>query len=177
MQQTESLIASLEGAEEALLFGSGMAAATSVFLALDKPTHVIASKVMYWGFRSWLREIGRYGHRVSFIETSDLKAVRDAILPGETGLFWIETPSNPLWTVTDISAVAEIAHGCGAVLCVDFDCRHSDIDPPAIAGRRHRHALSDEISERTLRRCRRLFSHCSRGPVVGQNSKDPRATR
>lgn len=119
VQQTESLIASLEGAEEALLFGSGMAAATSVFLALDKPTHVIASKVMYWGFRSWLREIGRYGHRVSFIETSDLKAVRDAILPGETGLFWIETPSNPLWTVTDISAVAEIAHGCGAVLCVN----------------------------------------------------------
>jgi cystathionine gamma-synthase len=119
VQQTESLIALLEGAEEALLFGSGMAAATSVFLALDGPTHVIASKVMYWGFRSWLREIGRYGHRVSFVETSDLKAVRDATLPGETGLFWIETPSNPLWTVTDISAVAEIAHGCSAVLCVD----------------------------------------------------------
>lgn len=119
VQQTEGLIALLEGAEEALLFGSGMAAATSVFLALDRPTYVIASKVMYWGFRSWLREIGRYGHRVSFVETSDLKAVRAATLPGETGLFWIETPSNPLWTVTDISAVAEIAHGCSAVLCVN----------------------------------------------------------
>jgi cystathionine gamma-synthase len=119
VQQAESLIASLEGAEEALLFGSGMAAATSIFLALEKPTHVIASRVMYWGFRSWLREIGRYGHRVSFVETSDLMAVRDAVMPGETGLFWIETPSNPLWTVTDISAVAEIARGCSAALCVD----------------------------------------------------------
>ena len=119
VQQAESLIAALEGAEEALLFGSGMAAATTVLLALEQPTHIIASQVMYWGFRSWLREIGRYGHSVSFVETSDLDAVRAALRPGKTGLFWIETPSNPLWTVTDIAAVAEIAHGVDAVLCVD----------------------------------------------------------
>jgi cystathionine gamma-synthase len=119
VQQTESLIASLEGADEALLFSSGMAAATSIFLALDGPTHIIASQVMYWGFRSWLREIGRYGHRVTFVETSDLDAVCAAVRPGETGLFWIETPSNPLWTITDIAAIAEIAHACDAVLCVD----------------------------------------------------------
>jgi len=119
VQQTENLIAALEGAEEAMLFGSGMAAATSVLLALEKPTHIIASKVMYWGFRSWLRDIGRYGHTVSFVETSDLDAVSAAVRPGETGLFWIETPSNPLWTVTDIAAVSEIAHACDAMLCVD----------------------------------------------------------
>jgi len=119
VQQAENLIAELERAEEALVFGSGMAAATGVLLALEKPTHIIASQVMYWGFRSWLREIGRYGHSVSFVDTSDLNSVRDAVRPGETGLFWIETPSNPLWTITDISAVSEIAHGAGAVLCVD----------------------------------------------------------
>jgi cystathionine gamma-synthase len=118
VQQAEDLIAKLEGAEEALLFGSGMAAASSVFLALEKPTHIIASRVMYWGFRSWLREIGRYGHRVSFVETSDLDAVRQAVCP-DTGLFWIETPSNPLWTITDIAAISEIAHTAGAILCVD----------------------------------------------------------
>jgi len=119
VQQAESLIAALEGADEALLFGSGMAAATTVLLALDKPTHIVASQVMYWGFRSWLRDIGRFGHTVTFVETSDLDAVRAAVRPGETGLFWIETPSNPLWTVTDIASVAEIAHQADALLCVD----------------------------------------------------------
>ncbi|MEP7029617.1 MAG: PLP-dependent aspartate aminotransferase family protein [Pseudolabrys sp.] len=119
IEQAQNVIAALEGADEALLFGSGMAAATTVLLALEKPTHIIASQVMYWGFRSWLREISRYGHSVTFVETSDLDAVRAAIRPGETGLFWIETPSNPLWTITDIAAISEIAHGCDAILCVD----------------------------------------------------------
>jgi cystathionine gamma-synthase len=96
-----------------------MTAATSVLLALDAPTHIVASQVMYWGFRSWLRDIGRYGHSVTFVETSDLDAVRAAVRPGRTGLFWVETPSNPLWSITDIAAVAEIAHGAGAILCVD----------------------------------------------------------
>jgi cystathionine gamma-synthase len=119
VQTAENLIAAMEGGDEALLFGSGMAAATAVLLGLERPTHIIASQVMYWGFRSWLREIGRYGHRISFVETSDLDAVRRAVRPGETGLFWVETPSNPLWTITDIAAIAEIAHGVDAVLCVD----------------------------------------------------------
>jgi cystathionine gamma-synthase len=56
---------------------------------------------------------------VTFIDTSDLPAVTRAIRPGETGLFFIETPSNPLWTVTDIAALSEIAHSAGALLCVD----------------------------------------------------------
>ena len=51
VQQVEALIAALEGADEAMMFGSGMAAATAVFLSLDKPTHIVAPKVMYWGFR------------------------------------------------------------------------------------------------------------------------------
>ncbi len=119
VQQAENLIAALEDADEALLFSSGMAAATSVLLALEKPTHIIASQIMYWGFRSWLKEIGRFGHSISFVETSDLDAVRAAIRPGETGIFWIETPSNPLWTITDIAAIADIAHAVDAILCVD----------------------------------------------------------
>ncbi len=119
VQQGEALIAALEGADEALLFGSGMAAASSVFLALDRPTHIVASQVMYWGFRSWLRDIGRYGHSVSFVDTSDIDAVRAAVRPGSTGLFWVETPSNPLWTISDIAAIAEIAHATGAIVCVN----------------------------------------------------------
>lgn len=119
VQQAEALIAALEGAEDALMFGSGMAAASAVFHALDRPTHIVASRVMYWGLRSWLSEISRFGHSVSFVETSNLDEVREAVRAGETGLFWIETPSNPLWTITDIAAISEIAHSVGALLCVD----------------------------------------------------------
>lgn len=118
LQQAEIFVAALEGADEAMLFNSGMGAATTVLLALDKPTHILASQVMYYGFRDWLRDIGRYGHTVTFVETSDLDAVR-AAARADTGLFWIETPSNPLWSITDITAVAEIAHKAGAILCVD----------------------------------------------------------
>jgi cystathionine gamma-synthase len=119
VQQLEALMTALEGAEAALAFASGMAAAVAVFQALEKPTHIIASRVMYWGLRSWLCDLERFGHRVTFVETSDLNAVRAAVRPGETGLFWIETPSNPLWTITDIAAVSEIAHSTDALLCVD----------------------------------------------------------
>jgi cystathionine gamma-synthase len=119
VQQVEALIAALETAEDAVTFASGMAAAAAVILAFEKPIHIVASRVMYWGFRSWLRNIERYGHSITFVATSDLRAVRDAVRPGQTGLFWIETPSNPLWTMTDIGAISEIAHNANALLCVD----------------------------------------------------------
>ncbi len=119
VQQAEALFAALDGAEDAMLFGSGMAAASAVFQALGGPTHIVAPRVMYYGLRAWLDDIGAFGHSVTFVETSDLDAVRQAVRPGETGLVWIETPSNPLWTITDIAAVAEIAHAAGALLCVD----------------------------------------------------------
>ena len=120
VKQVEVLLATLEGARDALLFSSGMAAATAVFLAMDKPKHIVASEVMYWGFREWLTDVGRYGgHSVDFVDTSDLDAVARAVRPGQTEIFWIETPSNPLWALTDIAAIAEIAHRAGAVLCVD----------------------------------------------------------
>ena len=105
VQQVEALIAALEGADEAMMFGSGMAAATAVFLSLDKPTHIVAPKVMYWGFRSWLKEIGRYGHTVTFVDTSDLQAVRDAVQPGKTGIVLDRNPEQ--------SAVDDHRHRCG----------------------------------------------------------------
>lgn len=119
VRQAEAVIAALEGAQAAMLFGSGMAAATSVVLALDGPSHIVASKVIYWGFRAWLIEAQRFGHRVDFVDTADLDAVRAAVNPEETKLVWIETPGNPLWTITDIAAIAEIAHKAGAVCAVD----------------------------------------------------------
>jgi cystathionine gamma-synthase len=119
VKQVEAILTRLEGAADTMVFSSGMAAATAVFLGLTKPTHIVASEVMYWGFREWLIDIGRYGHSLTFVDTTDLKAVAEAVRPGETGLFWIETPSNPLWTITDIAAICEIAHGAGALVAVD----------------------------------------------------------
>jgi len=119
VRHAEAVIAALEGAQAAMLFGSGMAAATSVVLALEKPSHIVAPKVMYWGFRAWLISAARFGHTVEFVDTSDLEALRAAVKKDVTRLVWIETPGNPLWTITDIGAAAEIAHQAGALLAVD----------------------------------------------------------
>lgn len=118
VQQVERQIAALEHAREALLFGSGMAAATAVFTSLRR-THVVAPKVMYWGLRQWLERYGAALHDITFVEMSRLDEVRAAIRPDRTGLVWIETPSNPLWTITDIAAVADLAHRAGALVCAD----------------------------------------------------------
>ncbi|CAN5283727.1 cystathionine gamma-synthase [soil metagenome] len=118
VHQAERHIADLEHAADAMLFSSGMAAATTVFLALA-PTHIVVPDIMYWGLQFWLRDVERYGHTLTSVDMSDTEAVRAAIVPGKTGLVWIETPSNPLWTITDIAAVCEIAHRAGALVCAD----------------------------------------------------------
>jgi cystathionine gamma-synthase len=119
-RQAEEVLALLEEAREALLFASGMAAATAVFQACDPGDHIIAPIVMYWSLRHWLKtEATRWGLTVTFVDTSDNDAVAAAARPGRTRLIWIETPSNPLWSITDIAAVADIAHRAGARLAVD----------------------------------------------------------
>jgi cystathionine gamma-synthase len=120
VQQAEAVLAALEGAPEALMFGAGMAAATALVLALPAPAHIVAARVMYWAFRRWLEtQAPRLGHTVEIVDTTDLDALRAAMRPGATRLIWIETPGNPLWSITDIAAVAEIAHAVGARLAVD----------------------------------------------------------
>jgi cystathionine gamma-synthase len=66
-----------------------------------------------------MTEAVRWGLKVDFVETDNLDALRAAVKPGQTKLVWVETPSNPLWTITDIAAAAEIAHAAGARLAVD----------------------------------------------------------
>jgi cystathionine gamma-synthase len=124
IHEAQAVLAMLEEADAgALLFSSGMAAATAVFQALSPGDHVVASKVMYWALRAWLlTEATRWGIAVDFAETDDLYALRAAIRPGMTKLVWVETPANPLWTITDIVAAADIAHIAGARLVVDSTC-------------------------------------------------------
>ena len=118
--QAEALLAELEGGAGAMLFASGMAAATAVFHTLRAGDHVVAQEVMYWGLRRWIRDFAdRYGIEVSFAPTWDLAALQGAMRPGLTKLVWIETPANPMWHIVDIAGAAEIAHGAEARLAVD----------------------------------------------------------
>ena len=116
----EALLAALEGGREALVFASGMAAATALFQALAPGDHVVAPRVMYWALRNWLLGFAKHwGLAVDIVDMDRLDALRAAVKPGRTKLVWIETPANPTWVVTDIAAAAEIAHAAGARLAVD----------------------------------------------------------
>src|SRR5215472_13254062 len=85
VRQAEAVIAALEGASDAKLFGAGMAAAIAVVLALDPPAHIVAPTVMYWGLRRWfVDEAPRFGYRVTLVDTTELPALRSAIRPGAT---------------------------------------------------------------------------------------------
>ncbi|MCU1441025.1 MAG: cystathionine gamma-synthase [Rhodoglobus sp.] len=118
--QAEAVINTLEGGHQTLLFASGMAAATSVFQALHPGDHVLAPKVMYWSLRNWLMTFAtEWGLDVELIDMTDPSVVRAALRPGQTKLVWIETPANPLWTVTDIAGTAALVHAADALLAVD----------------------------------------------------------
>jgi cystathionine gamma-synthase len=118
-EHAERLLAALEGGE-CTLFSSGMAAVTAVFQSLLPGDHVLVSRVLYWGVRKWLAEFAlTWGLDVEFTDTTDPGAVAAAIRPGRTRLLWLETPANPMWEVTDLAAVCELAHAAGVRVAVD----------------------------------------------------------
>lgn len=122
-QQAEKIIATLEAGKEALTFGSGNAACTAAFHALESGDHVVVSSIVYHGLRRWLDEFaGARGLAVDYFESGDPDHLRKIIRPGGTKFVWLETPANPMWTVTDIASVAGIAHEAGAWLGVDSTC-------------------------------------------------------
>jgi cystathionine gamma-synthase len=110
-------VSMLESGETAAAFGTGTAAAMALFQALAPGDHVLAHVDAYYGTSRLLREIFlRWGLEADFIDMSNLEEVKQALRP-QTKLAWAETPSNPLLKIVDLAAVAEIAHGAGA-LCV-----------------------------------------------------------
>ncbi len=118
--QAQAVICQLEQGADAALFASGMAAATAVFQALAPGDHVLAPKVMYWSLRNWLLNFAtHWGLQVELVDMGDTAALAAALRQGKTRLVWIETPANPLWTITDIEAVVALAHAAGAVVAVD----------------------------------------------------------
>ena len=116
----EKVLAELELGAAGAVFSSGMAASAAVFQGLKPGDHVLVPSVIYWALRGWLLGWAtEWGLRIESIDMTDKARVASALRPGETKLVWIETPANPTLAVTDIAAVAELAHRAGARLAVD----------------------------------------------------------
>ena len=131
----QAVLARLEHGAQAALFASGMAAATAVFQALAPGDHVLAPKVMYWSLRHWLMTFAtHWGLQVEFIDMSSTADIQAALRPGKTKLVWVETPANPLWTITDVAATAAMAHAAGARLAVDSTVASPVLSQPLTLG-------------------------------------------
>ncbi|GGH05506.1 trans-sulfuration enzyme family protein [Mucilaginibacter phyllosphaerae] len=105
----EQVLAKLENGAEAASFSSGNAAGMSVFQSLDPGTHIIAPDDMYHGLRNQLKALFAGILEFDFIDVNDSDVLQAHIKPN-TGIIWIETPSNPLLKITDIKKVAGIAN-------------------------------------------------------------------
>jgi cystathionine beta-lyase/cystathionine gamma-synthase len=112
-------LAALEGGAWGLCFSSGLAATNALLDRLVPGDHVVAGNDLYGGtYRIFRRVFERYGIRFSFVDTTDVAAVAAAIEPA-TRYVYVETPSNPLLRVSDIAALARVAHERSKLLVVD----------------------------------------------------------
>jgi len=114
----ENVLAKLEGGADAASFASGNAAGMSVFQSLPPGTHIIAPDDMYHGLRNQLKLLFAGILTFDFIDINNAALLQSYIKP-ETGLIWIETPSNPLLKLTDIKKVVKIAHQLGIKVACD----------------------------------------------------------
>ena len=117
----QEALASLEGGRFGLSFSSGLAAEDAVIRAVLKPgDHAILANDMYGGsYRLFARVFKDWGVDFSIVDLNNQAELESAFIPGKTKMVWIETPSNPMMTIFDISAIAQIARKHGAVSVVD----------------------------------------------------------
>ena len=115
----EESLCSLEGGTSAHCFGSGMAAITALVTMMKSGDHVVCTDNMYGGTgRLFDQVMAKFGLAFTYVDTRDVVAVGAAIRP-ETKLVHIETPTNPMMSITDIRAVADACHLAGVELSVD----------------------------------------------------------
>src|SRR3954464_3156612 len=117
----EECLAALEGGSRGFAFASGLAAEDTLLRAVTAPgAHAVVPDDAYGGtYRLFAKVAEPWGLAHTPTDLGDLDAVRAAVRPGETKVVWAETPTNPLLTIADIAALAEIAHDAGALLVVD----------------------------------------------------------
>lgn len=117
----EECLAALEGGSRGFAFASGLAAEDTLIRSIAKPgAHLVLPHDAYGGsFRLFARAYEPWGLKTDPVDLTDLQAVEAAIQPGETVAVWVETPTNPLMSVADIAAIADLAHSLGALVIVD----------------------------------------------------------
>jgi cystathionine gamma-synthase len=116
----ERILNALEGAEETLIFPSGMAAIAAVFRTVPNGASVVVQSQIYWGTTKWIRDFcTRRQIALHEVDASDLDAFAALCRAEKPDLCLIETPSNPWLRITDIAGAAAAAHEVGATLVVD----------------------------------------------------------
>lgn len=135
IESLENTVAILEEGHKGLACGSGMAAIHTAFAALlSAGDHVVCSESVYGPTNTLLATVmSRFGVKTTFVDTSNLDEVKNALEPG-TKVIFIETPGNPTLVVTDLEKVAEIAHGHGARLVVDNTFMSPILQQPLVLG-------------------------------------------
>ena len=118
-QALEEAMAVIENGKYGLVFGSGVAATDAVLKLLKPGDEVICSNDLYGGsYRLFTKVFEKFGIHFHFIDTTDAAKV-EAAVNTQTKLLWVETPTNPLMNISDISAMSAVAKKAGAILCVD----------------------------------------------------------
>ena len=120
-RMVEGVLAQLEGAQEAMVFPSGMAAVAAVFRTLPAGASVLVQSQIYWGTTAWIRAFcDRRDITLIEIEAADTDAFAQACADHKPALAWIETPSNPWLRIVDIAACAQAVHAAGGLLIADM---------------------------------------------------------
>lgn len=117
--QLEETLSNFEGGAGCVAFSSGMAAVMTVLQALPSDAHILLPDDVYYGVRQLITEAFEgHGLTTTAVDMTDLEALAAAVRP-TTRLVWAETPSNPMLRITDLRAVADLAHNHDALLLVD----------------------------------------------------------
>jgi cystathionine gamma-synthase len=120
-RMVEQVLAELEGADDAMVFPSGMAAVAAVFRTLPARAAVLVQSQIYWGTTAWIRAFcTRRDITLIEVEAADTDAFEQACTVHKPAIAWIETPSNPWLRIVDIAACAEAVHAHGGLLVADM---------------------------------------------------------
>jgi cystathionine gamma-synthase len=131
----ESLLADLEGASEARLFPSGMAAIAAMFRALPADARVVVQSGIYWGTTKWVRDFcDRRDIALTEVDSADEKALKAAVSGHRPHLLFIESPSNPWLKTTDVKLAADLVHAVGGLLAVDSTAATPVLSQPLALG-------------------------------------------